>query len=117
MASKTSFGPWVSLARFVMCRLPDGLRHQVGRRDPLGGGGGHRGGASRHSFRARSRSLTFWILPELVIGNSSTITRWRGIVRPAARPRQWPVTAVRTRYRPDASLQKAPAPPPSRLAG
>src|SRR5947199_8652570 len=89
MASKTSFGPWVSLARFVMCRLPDGLRHQVGRRDPLGGGGGHRGGASRLSFRARSRSLTFLILPVLVIGNSSTNTKMRGILKLATRPREF----------------------------
>src|SRR2546427_11755083 len=111
MASKTSFGPWVSLARFVMCRLPDGLRHQVGRRDPLGGGGGHRGGASRHSFRARSRSLTFWILPELVIGNSSTNTTWRGVFKVATRPRQGSIPPRSTRLPPGAGRAKAPPPP------
>src|SRR5256712_14064010 len=111
MASKTSFGAWVSLARFVMCRLPDRLRHQVGRRDPLGGGGGHRGGASRHSFRARSRSLTFWILPELVIGNSSTNTTWRGGLKLAPRPRPGSVPPPPTPVQPRAGRPTGTAPP------
>src|SRR2546428_2696085 len=117
MASKTSFGAWVSLARFVMCRLPDRLRHQVGRRDPLGGGGGHRGGASRHSFRARSRSLTFWILPELVIGNSSTNTTWRGILKPPTPPPQCPITSRPTNLQPGPSRTKAPTTPHSPPSG
>src|SRR2546427_5039035 len=113
MAWKTSFGAWFSLARFVMCRPPDRLRHQVERRDPLGGGGGHRGGTSRHSFRARSRSLTFWILPELVIGNSSTNTTWRGVFQLAPRPPQRALTPPPTSGQPRASRTHATPTPGS----
>src|SRR5262244_2671151 len=54
---------------------------------------GHHPGAFGHSSRARSRSLTFWILPVLVMGNSSTKATWRGILKLATRPRQCSITS------------------------
>src|SRR5947199_10723162 len=82
--------------------------------------GGRRGSSRRrllHSFRARSRSLTFWILTELVIGNSSTNTTWRGILKLATRPRQCSITSRSTSVQPGASCTKATATSDSPASG
>src|SRR5262245_60982025 len=51
----------------------------------------HAGG---RRLRASSRSFTFWILPELVIGKSSTKRTWRGILKLAIRPLQCASTSA-----------------------
>src|SRR5262249_36459208 len=71
---------------------------------------GHHPGALGHCSRARSRSLTFWIFPVLVMGNSSTKATWRGIFKLAPPPR-----LCRIHLRPGdgtPSLEPHEAPPP-----
>jgi len=58
-------------------------------RQPAAGGPTPHAGPGVGSRRsASSRSFTFWILPELVIGKSSTTKTWRGTLKLAMRPRQ-----------------------------
>src|SRR5213592_4196990 len=77
------------------------------------------GRASRSSGgrRGSSRRWTFWILPELLIGNSSTNTTWRGILKLATRPRQCSITSRSTSVQPGASCTKATATSDSRASG
>src|SRR5262249_26831837 len=74
-------------------------------------------GGPGQAFRARSRSLTFWILPVVVIGNSSTNATWRGILKLATRPRQCSMTSRSPSAQPGASCTKATATSDSRGSG
>src|SRR5262245_22940614 len=58
-------------------------------------------------FRASSRSFTFWIFPELVIGKSSTKTTWRGILKLAIRPRHCATTSASVSAWPGSRRTKA----------
>src|SRR5262249_11195541 len=78
---------------------------------------GYRGPASSHSARARSRSLTFWILPVLVMGNSSTTAMWRGILKLARRPRQCSITSRSVTVQPGSSCTNATGTSESRASG
>ena len=44
-------------------------------------------------FFASSRSSALRILPDLVIGKASMNTTWRGSLKLATLPRQWPSTS------------------------
>src|SRR4029453_13970860 len=68
-------------------------------------------------LRASSRSFTFWILPELVIGKSSTKTMWRGILKLAIRPLHCPSTSPSVSAWPGSRCTKATPTSDRRVSG
>src|SRR5206468_5894845 len=73
--------------------------------------------ADGRRLSASSRSLTFWILPELVIGKSSTKMTWRGILKLAIRPLQCSSTSAAVSVRPVSHFTKATPTSESRGSG
>lgn len=71
-----------------------------------------------NSSQKVSRNLNLWTFPESVLGNSSTITTYRGILKCDKRPRQYSTMSSCVRVAaPSLNLRKAPTSSPIRSSG